>query len=167
MESFWKDGITPKKKRGRRKRNLTALERANKALVRDRDGRCRFPFCGCRRRGIGMKGVLTVSHDRHKGQGGDPTGDRSQPELMILLCKWRHQDGPVSRHAGTMRTRYLSPEKNRGPVAFAVDMAAVYPGLYPEPGIWFEVAREIERGVLGALNAEQLRVLDDLAEMER
>lgn len=153
--------------RKRRSRNVSALETANKKIARDRDGRCRFPFCGCRSRGLGMKGVLTVSHDRHKGIGGDPTGDRSQPELLILLCKWRHQDAPVSRHAGTMRTRYLTDAKNDGPVAFDVDLWAVYPGLYMSSGVWLEVAREIERGVLGALNAEQCQVLDDLAGMDR
>lgn len=161
-------------RRKRKRAKLTAAERANKDLVRERDRHCRFPRCGCINAGHGLKGIPTVSHDQHKGMGGDPTGDRSQPELMIVLCKWRHQDAPVSRHAMTLRTRYLTPEKNNGPLAFEVDLHAVYPGLYERSGVWFEVAREYWLGgvfappfTLEPLTDEQARILDDLAEMDR
>lgn len=157
------------KKRARKKRKLSSDERQQKELVRLRDKHCRFPRCGClwNRRTDPMKRVLTVSHDFHKGMGGDPTGGVSIASLMIALCKWRHQDGRVSRHAGTMKTQYLTPDNNDGPVAFLVDLFALYPGLYTEKGIWFEVARETERGVVGQLTAEQDQVLLDLAEMVR
>lgn len=116
-----------------------------------------------------MKCIPTVSHDFHKGMGGDPTGKVSIAALMILLCKWRHQDAPVSRHAGTMQTRYLTPDNNDGPVAFLVDLHALYPDLHTKSGIWFEVARESEVGVIDEdkLTYEQAEVLRDLAEMKR
>lgn len=169
---MWKDGITPKKRRAKRRRELTTEERAEKEQVRRRDKVCRFPLCGCKtnpeHRFGSMKAVPTVSHDFHKGMGGDPSGKVSIADLMILLCKWRHQDGAVSRHAGTMRTRYLTPDNNDGPVAFEVDMAAVRPGFYEQRrGVWFEVARESDVGVVGTLTDEQRAVLDELAEMQR
>lgn len=170
----WKQKGPTARARAQRARKLAAAERAAKAEVRSRHPGCRFPLCGCRSRGVGLKGALTVSHDQHKGMGGNPAGDRSAPELMMQLCKWRHQDAPVSRHAGTLRTRYLSDEKNDGPVAFEVDLAAVYPGLYPRGrAVWFEVAREhyVEGGSgtvrLEPLTHEQRVILTDLAEMTR
>lgn len=156
--------------RRRRRNRLSKAERANKQIARDRDGnQCRFPLCGCKRsmQHIGMKAILTVSHDVHKGMGGDPTGVRSRPEFLISLCKWRHQDGFVSRHRQTMKTRYLTPDNCNGPVAFMVDLWAVYPGQFTNAGQWFEVAAEIEPGVIGALEPRQIAVLDDLAEMDR
>lgn len=149
-------------------RKLTIGERVNKEKVRLRDDVCRFPLCGCKQgHGHAMKRVPTVSHDRHKGMGGDPTGEASRPELMLLLCKWRHQDAPVSRHAGTMKTTYRTELKNDGPLIFAVDLFAVYPGLYSRPGAWLEVARESEPGVLEPLTLDGEQVLNDLAEMKR
>lgn len=157
------------KARARRRRQLDEDERKHKAFVRDvRDKQCRFPLCGCRREGMGFKAVLTVSHDEHKGMGGDKTGERSQAWNLLLLCKWRHQDAPVSRDRKTMRTRYLGDSGNNGPIAFDVDLAAVYPGLYGgRSGVWMEVARERACGMLDDLTGEQLIVLTDLAEMER
>jgi hypothetical protein len=154
--------------RAKRHRALTAQEQAAKATVRDRDRVCRFPLCGCRASGDvnPMKRVLTVSHDQHKGMGGNPDGERSQPEFLLLLCKWRHQDAPVSRHAGTLRTRYLSDAKNNGPLAFEVDLWAAYPGLYSLRGAWREVARETAIGVLDDTTIET-SILDDLQEMDR
>jgi len=157
---LWKD-VTPKKTRATKHRQVSAVERVNKQLVRERDGRCRFPRCGC------WPVQATVSHDVHKGMGGDPTGERSLPSGMIVLCRWRHQDAPVSRHAGTMRTRYLTTDQNDGPVCFEVDLWAVYPGLYPARGVWFAAASESNIGVLEPLTFEQQRVLGDLAAMTR
>lgn len=153
--------------RQRKRVKLTAAEIAEKDVVRERDKRCRFPKCGCKRFDFGMKCWPTVSHDMHKGMGGDPQGKVSIACLMILLCKWRHQDAPVSRHAMTMRTRYLTPDQNDGPVAFEVDLWAVRPGMYQQRGVWFEVARESDVGLLMPLTEEQEHVLDELAEMER
>ena len=120
-----------------------------------------------------MKRILTVSHDFHKGMGGDPNGRVSIPSLMLLLCKWRHQDAPVSMHNKTLRTVYLTPDHNEGPIAFEIDLHALDPDINTEPGTWFEVARETyPEGGSGALRLERLTVvqehiLDELARMQR
>lgn len=85
----------------------------------------------------------------------------------MLLCAWRHQFAPVSRHAGTMKTRHLTPGQNDGPLEFLVDLAAVYPGRFLHSGVWFIAATELERGVLSDLTFEQEQVLSDLGEMEQ
>jgi len=165
---MWKGPrVTTGQRRKRKYRELSLAERNAKSLVHDRDKLCRFPLCGCHSGGYSMKDILTVSHDVHKGMGGDPSGERSQPELMLLLCKWRHQDGPVSRHRGTMRTVYLTEQKNDGPLAFEVDLWALYPGMHERPGTWVEVARELDVRRMGPLSAEQQLLLDELQEMER
>lgn len=174
---LWKDGETPKTRRKKRRRHNDEKERAEKQVVRNRDERCRFPRCGCMRPKVNpLKAVLTVSHDFHKGQGGNPTGEVSIAPLMIAFCKWRHQDAPVSRHAGTMRTRYLTPDHNDGPVAFDIDMRALNPGQFQgKDAIWFEVARErysdladdAPRIELDDLTEEQEAILEELAEMVR
>ncbi len=155
--------------RAAKSRKLVIAERVNKEKVRLRDRQCRFPMCGCKNLRIPcsvLKRVPTVSHDEHKGMGGDPTGERSQPHRMLLLCKWRHQDAPVSRHAGTIETVYLTEKGNDGPLEWRIDLGAVYPGQYRRH-VWFVLAREIEPGVVGALTPQQCDVLDTLAEMER
>lgn len=160
--------------RAKKSRQVVIGERVEKQKVRLRDGTCRFPKCGCKgpRYVSPLKRVPTVSHDFHKGMGGDPQGKVSIAALMVLLCKWRHQDAPVSRHAGTMQTKYLTPDQNDGPLAWLVDLGALYPAQYPK-GSWFEVAREtyVEGGSgelrLEKLTEEQAQVLDDLAEMTR
>jgi hypothetical protein len=150
---------------------LHAHERLEKAKVRLRDKVCRFPVCGCQNpRTSAMKALPTCSHDVHKGLGGDPTGKRSVAAVILLLCKWRHQDAPVSRHAGTMKTEYLTPSQNDGPLAFLVDLSALRPSSDPRQlpkGMWFEVARESAPGELEALTVEQHGILGQLAEMHR
>jgi len=141
-------------------------ERYAKARVRKRDRFCRFPLCGCRRLGLALKASPEVSHNRHKGAGGNPTGDRSLASGLILLCRHRHQDGAVSRHAGTLRAVALTAEGMNGPIAWVVDASAVYPELKPFEIGWFEIARE-EGGPQHwrLFTAEQRAALELLAEM--
>lgn len=56
-------------------------------MVRARDKRCRVPGCPT------PYYHLTVAHLHHKGIGGNPKGDRSKANQMILLC-WHHHQGP-------------------------------------------------------------------------
>jgi len=154
--------------RARKSRALTLHELAEKLKTRNRDKVCRFPHCGCHVE-QSMKSVLTVSHDFHKGMGGDPTGGVSIAGLMVLVCKWRHQDAPVSFHAKTLRTRYLTPDHNDGPIAWEVDMGAVRPDQYLM-GSWFEVAREdydLTGFTLEPLTPKQAEVLSFLAHLTR
>jgi hypothetical protein len=148
----------------RAKRRLD--EDREKAKVRRRDRSCRFPLCGCAK----LKLPLEVSHNVHKGIGGDPTGERSKADQMIYLCAHRHQHGEISRHKGTVRVRALTDAGMNGPVAWDIDLREMRlerPGSYePGPAMWFEVA--LERGVqqFEPLTKDQLTFLKQLAEME-
>lgn len=149
-------------------------EQANKAEVRRRDRYCRFPLCGCGR----MRLPTHVSHQRHKGMGGNPVGDRSLSGDMILLCVTRHQDGRVSRHHGTLSIVPLTDKGMAGPVGWWADADAV-PGpiawdrwtwsdINPSGSItgtrWILLARELAPHRLEYLTADQARVLTALAE---
>jgi hypothetical protein len=146
---------------------LQARERGAKTAVRRRDRRCRFPFCGCQRLGL----RLEVAHADHKGMGGNPEGDRSTPDRMILLCTHRHQDGAVSLHKGTLWAKPLTPAGYDGPVAWYVDADTLFAGMYryvAKAARWAEVGRERAVGVLeeGLLTPQQRRILEKLGEME-
>jgi hypothetical protein len=123
---------------------LEAHEKSEKAKVRRRDKGCRFPQCDCRRRRPRPR--LEVSHDAHKGKGGNPSGDRSVAERMILFCVTRHQEGVVSRHHGTLKTEYLTSRKSDGPLEFWIRFAVSSP--------WELLARERSVGVLEYYDAD-------------
>lgn len=155
MTAFPKPSHTARKvTEARRRQSRKYAEDKAKGLVRRRDKhRCRFPLCGCGTLGL----RLEVSHIKHKGHGGNPAGDRSVPEEMILLCVHRHQHGAVSRHHGTLRTRYLTAAKAKGPIAWDVKL--------PGRSRWWEVARESAVQVLEPPTDEQREVLLWLSSM--
>lgn len=142
------------------RRDKERSERAEKAKVRRRDRICRFPLCGCGR----LKLRLEVSHEVHKGMGSKD-GVSSAPG-MVLLCSHRHQHGAVSRHAGTLRARFLTGQGYDGPVAWDIDLRALR-GLPGQSQEWVEVARETAPGRVGVLSERQSGLLRLLAEMER
>lgn len=96
------------------KLKLVQQERQNKEKVRKRDKGCRFPLCGCKK----FRRHTEVSHSEHKGMGGNPAGDRSTPELMILLCPFRHKENRFSIDQGTLRWRPLTENGANGPVVW-------------------------------------------------
>jgi hypothetical protein len=156
-------------------RELKHDEDKAKAAVRRRDRVCRFPLCGCRKLGLVLKAFAEVSHAKHKGMGGNPSGDRSITGLMVLLCRHRHQDGAVSRHAGTLRAVYLTAAGFDGPVAWRVEQGAFFKLWQFPPDVltteddgrlWVEVAREVRPGKLETLLEWQAATLAHLAEME-
>lgn len=160
MLNNWKPSRTVRKKQTHTTRaEKVAQERAEKAAVRRRDKRCRFPLCGCR--SLGLR--LEVSHDFHKGMGSKD--GVSIASLMVLLCEHRHQHGTVSRHRGTMRSVYLTPDGYDGPVAWEIDINALLKGG-ALPAAWMEVARETAPGQLDALSPWQAASLAKLATME-
>lgn len=181
---MWKpEKGTATKERRATKRGRRATETTNKESVRHRDHkRCRFPLCGCFRRRL----RLEVSHDRHKGIGGNPKGDRSLPPGLILMCWHRHQSGAFSRHRMTIRNVYLTDQGNDGPVAWEVKRAELLEQLedakarrndqvaiellswfYLFKGEeWIEVAREERIQQLMPLAAWQRMALEFLARME-
>lgn len=151
--------------------DLKRREDKEKQKARRRDGhRCRFPLCGCRRLGL----RLEVSHQQHKGAGGNPAGDRSTAKGLITLCVHRHQTGSISRHKGTMRARPLTTKGMNGPVAWDLDlatcddiMAKLTGGHLPGPKqkAWVEVASEIDVQKVALPTGWRLLVLEELAEM--
>lgn len=159
---------------------LDKAERENKAEVRRRDKVCRFPLCGCRRIKLALVASTEVSHSKHKGSGGNPAGDRSVPELMVLLCKHRHQDGRISVHKGTIDVDFQTSKKFNGPVTWRVDLDVAYkalgrPVVYANKGYnktpplgrkWLVVAKEKSVGQLDHIEEWQREILMKLAEME-
>jgi len=111
---------------------LKRAENKNKEKVRDRDRKCRFPLCPCHRFGL----FLEVSHAEHKGMGGDPTGERSAPYLMLLVCNWRHKESRYSIDKKSLRWVPLTDRGSDGPIAWQ----ARVPWLMGND--WVEIARE-------------------------
>lgn len=161
-EPFFKERL-PRKAR-------KAAETALMRQVRKLDGHCRFPLCGCRRRGI----VLDVCHPPggHRGMGGGALA-LSDSSRTLLLCRWRHRAGKVSIDRGTLRWRVLSPsEGTRGPLGWSVDAAALaVPNLalsaLADPDGWIDLGEEIRPHYYQPTHLWQHSILQALAEMER
>lgn len=138
------------RKAGRRRGKARVMrEIAAKQLVRREDRYCRFPLCGCDRARLPWE----VAHLHHKGMGGNPRGDRSDPGLMIYLCSARHRDAPISLHAGTLWILSLTDAGTRGPCAFYIRQGDQS----------FEVGRETALHEFEPFTPEQRRVLTELA----
>ncbi len=161
MQILRKPSLAARKKAEKRRRlDRQNHETTEKRKVRRRDNyRCRFPLCGCDRLKLGLE----ASHGQHKGMGGDPKGTRTRADDMVLLCVHRHQSGSYAVHKGTLRWRYLTPEKANGAIAWDI--------LRPEQRLhartkWIEVARELRLGMLEVLMPRQADFLEGLAKME-
>jgi hypothetical protein len=113
MTPNWKParGTAKAARKARRRANIHA-ERLAKATVRKRDGRCRFPLCQCHK----LRLPLEASHQKHKGMGGNPTGDRSTSAGMVLLCRPRHRGWFRSVDAGAIWWEALTPDGADGPI---------------------------------------------------
>jgi hypothetical protein len=154
--------------RAKKARASRTAEDKHKATVREKDVYCRFPLCGCRTRYI----LPHVSHQRHKGMGGNPKGDRSVPSLMIMLCATRHREGQVAVDQGTLRWRAMDRAGARGPVAWDVNASVLdalglgYPYQLRDDDGWVEVACEIDLHVFVRFHHWQRAILDRLAEMD-
>ena len=161
----WKPSRTARKLKERQtKLDRKATERKSMNEVRKVDKTCRFPLCGCKKLGLAQH----ISHMQHRGIGGNPKGDRTQPENLIKLCFHRHQDGAVSIHRGTLKIEPLTDAGARGPVLFWVDTASLsMPAIGAYTGPWFLIASEIRPGVLEPLFPMQEHYLKELARMEK
>jgi 5-methylcytosine-specific restriction endonuclease McrA len=95
--------------RRRRVQQSSKEELANKAKVRARDVRCRWPSCKC----YGLTGILEVAHIMPKSLGGASTTAN-----LILVCSGRHRGTP------SLHSQQLSIEPKdavlgaNGPCAF-------------------------------------------------
>jgi len=143
MPTFFKDAQPSMKvQRALRKRTRDDSEDAAKARVRRRDKGCRFPYCGCRQLGL----ALEVSHNEHKGMGGNPSGVRSNTALLMQLCRERHKANPFSVHNGTIAWEPLTSFGANGPVRWLVDVRLLqhyaHGTVRPVRAVLVEVARE-------------------------
>lgn len=141
-------------------------ERRHKAQVRLRDRYCRMPLCGCWR----FRLSLHVSHQQHKGMGGNPKGDRSHPDRMLLVCGPRHRENRISIDNHTLRWREIGRDVDGHVlVAWDVDRHALahrLGALLVHQPDWFEVARESALHRFEPFTPEQRAVLERLAEMK-
>lgn len=78
---------------------------------------------------------LHTAHLRHRGMGGNPSGDRTTQDTMITLCVWHHWQ---MDQVCTLDIRPLTPQETDGPCEFLVR---------GESGDWRVVAVERTIGV--------------------
>ncbi len=170
METFFKGPRIPQKVQNKlRHDDRKAVESKLMEQARDRDGSCRFPLCGCRRHRF----VLHVSHQKHRGMGGNPSFDRSDPALLMLLCAPRHRFNLFSVDKGNIEWRPLTDKGANGPVSWWADADCLrhYLGLDQWAGLCDEtrmvqIAREVSPGVLVEPTPLQRATLLALAEMQ-
>lgn len=166
-----------KVKRGKRREARADREDAKKTEVRLRDRYCRFPLCGCKRFQLALR---EVSHGKHKGMGGNPAEDRSEPETMLLLCAARHKENKFSVDRKTLRWLPITRAGSDGPIAWSIDllelrrmhavlkqpMLVLALAAIPAGVRWFELARETGRHVYEPTSAEQSAILAFLRGMD-
>jgi hypothetical protein len=97
--------------------------------------------------------------------GGNPAGDRSKADLMVLVCHRRHKDGRVAIDKGTLRWRALTARGSNGPIAWDIqaDMIAF---SFARGREWFTLAIETAPHTYQGMSSDQVAVLKRLAEME-
>lgn len=145
--------------------DVRAREDTNKTKVRKRDKFCRFVDCGCYR----FKLALHVSHQEHKGAGGNPKGERSHPDLMLLVCSARHRENRISIDNKTLRWRAIGRDaKGNVLIAWDVDERALKHGpatmtTYRQK--WIEIARETALHIFEPLTPHQAEIVTQLRTM--
>jgi hypothetical protein len=161
-EPHFKTPISKKVVRGKKRAAAATVEKAKKLDVRTRDKTCRVPLCGCRKFNL----ALHVSHSQHKGMGGNPKGDRSAPELMVLVCSARHRENLVSIDRASLRWRPLTKDGANGPIAWDVDARCLKAGGGDYKRTWVEVARETAIRSWAPFTRDQKAILTKLSGME-
>lgn len=172
MKTFFKHDMEPVGAHRRRKKaDIKARERRAMETVRKRDAGCRFPLCGCRRRGI----RLEVSHSEHRGSGGNPAGDRTDTSTMVQVCAWRHKEGIFSIDKHSLRWVPMTTLGANGSIQWQVDMALVdyirggRVGTRPVQPRWMQVVVETpgrSRAMVMVMSDLQRDVLGWLATMD-
>jgi hypothetical protein len=119
-----------------RRKAVVAFEEAEKAKVRKRDKRCRWPHCQfCKQ----YKPRLEVAHVIAKGMGGDHSL-KSSADQMMLLDYLTHQ-GPHGLERHQRKIESLTDLGTDGPCAF-------YVRSFQDAGTgWTMVAEETSIGV--------------------
>lgn len=161
--TFSKTGQGTKADRAEKADDVRKHEVSHKQQVRRADRYCRFPRCGCGRHNY----ALAVAHLEHKGAGGNPLGDRSEVDRMILLCAPRHRENPVSLDRETVHVHPLTAAGTRGPCRFSVYTPACKLKVGTTIETWFVVATETAPHLFEPFTEEQLAILNHLRAMKR
>lgn len=174
--NFKPDRVIEKVRRHIQRRKRVNAEDAIMRAVRQEDGYCRFPMCGCRR----MRLPIEAAHagkDGHRGSGGNPDGSRTTPENLIGLCRPRHRAHRFSVDKKTLRPVPQTDLGMRGPVWWLIDItrlpsevvAALSLDVFSPSmldGTWFRVAQEIRPHHFEPFTWQQTELLKLLAKME-
>jgi hypothetical protein len=131
-----------------RRNGRVAYEKAEKAKVRKRFSKCRWPHCRHKDQ------PLEVAHLIAKGHGGDPAGLRTRADKMVLVCHPHHLWDPQEGHPEgclehhQIRIEPLTDLGTFGPCAFFRERVFVkFDGTGMEQ-VWELVAKESKPGVL-------------------
>ena len=73
-------------RREKRRSRVTAEQKEMQAAKKRDGGKCRWPQCEY----IGQKLPVDACHQVHRGQGGNPKGDRTTRQTIISLCRVHH-----------------------------------------------------------------------------
>jgi hypothetical protein len=173
-EPHFKQPGSAKVRRGLKREARENREDTQKGKVRNRDKYCRFPLCGCKRFGLHCE----TSHRRHKGMGGNPKEDRSDPADMVYLCSARHQSNVFAVDRKSLRWRPLTEKGAHGPIAWDIkvsELRRLVPKSTPLIALavglmgrdkWFELARETGIHVYEPMTPEQTAIVAFLKGME-
>jgi hypothetical protein len=114
--------------RRERRATLRAHEQKEMQAAKARDRHvCRWPACEFRSRDLPIDACHAV---KHRGPGGDVTGERTQRHLIIALCRIHHS----LLDAHELRIEPLTAAVFDGPVAFY--------RKHPDTGRWQHLASE-------------------------
>lgn len=166
------------RRRAAKRRTGKAGEVANMRQARIRDAYCRFPVCGCvlsqslPHRLIGEL-IAEVSHQVHRGMGGDPRGERTTPPLLLLLCNWRHKLSKFSIDRHGIRWEALTEQGADGPIRWLIDAEKASAlsleregvGLFRTLSPWIVLAEETAPHAFKPFTEAQSAILAWLAEM--
>jgi 5-methylcytosine-specific restriction endonuclease McrA len=117
-----------RRERTQKRLAVESEEDRNKAIVRKRDRKCRWPFCDCAK----FRERLEVAHVVSKSLGGS-----NDPSNLILLCVSKHQGRP-SLHSGDLAVAPQTSAGTNGPCDFKAQ---------DDKGRWHVVASERYVGV--------------------
>ena len=73
--------------------------------------------------------------------GGDPSGECSDPRIMVMVCHVIHRTGKIALDEKNLRWVPLTDDGANGPIEWQVKLGAV-PGFVGDADDWIRVAVE-------------------------
>ncbi len=74
-------------RRSRRAARVSAEQREMRAAKKRDRGKCRWPSCQYAKQGIPIDAAHII---RHRGMGGNPSGERTSRNCVAALCRFHH-----------------------------------------------------------------------------